>query len=226
MLFPVKCGICGKVQMGKNKVICEDCLLSLPLTEDTVESICIKCTKPSDLCSCGSGFPFAAAVAPFSYEGELADTLNRMKEKMRLPIRAYLAKTLAWHVLSAFGDVPFSFVTTVPMSDSSLRDRGFDHGKLLATEVAKELSLKFIECPLIKTGNTLQKTLGRQERFANADSNIMPMPDVKLDGIVLLVDDIFTTGATLKRCSELLLQMGTERVYCATVATTLLKDDT
>ena len=111
---------------------------------------------------------------------------------------------------------PDTVVTWVTMPPSRLRDRGIDHGRLLAEAVAENLSLS---CrPLLLRRETRQKSqvsLSASGRTANLKNAFEPLEAVHFP--VLLVDDVRTTGTTIARCAEALRRGGATRIFALTM---------
>lgn len=106
-------------------------------------------------------------------------------------------------------------VTWVTMPESRRRDRFIDHGRLLAEAVAGQLNLS---CrPLLlrrESGEKNQASLNRAAREENLKSAFLPAE--KIDFPVLLVDDVLTTGTTVRRCAEALRAGGAKSVSVLT----------
>ena len=116
---------------------------------------------------------------------------------------------------------PIDAVTFVPASIEAIRRRDFDHGLLLAEHLAKQLGrplLHTLENPRTKD----QRELSRKERSRNLAGSFRAKPCARetllLAPKLLLVDDVFTTGATLCSATDALLEAGFEEVRCASFA--------
>jgi predicted amidophosphoribosyltransferase len=109
----------------------------------------------------------------------------------------------------------------VPGRRASLRKRGYDPITLLCREMRRNGSVKILSL-LRRKGKTLeQKTLNREERARNLRGSIVPARRLQKHGVpeaVLLLDDVFTTGATADACAAALKSMGVKRVYVCTLA--------
>ena len=112
-------------------------------------------------------------------------------------------------------------VTFVPMHPKRERIRGFNHSELLAEKAAERLGF---ECRnlLMRTRNAPQQArLSKEERINNLKGAFC-VPDKLIEQVkgrnILLIDDVFTTGATAKSCAEALLEAGAARIYFAAYA--------
>jgi len=106
-------------------------------------------------------------------------------------------------------------VVPVPTASAHRRARGFDHMQRIAKPLARRRGLAYREV-LERTSTGTQHFKNRQERLQSAASGLVARKQIT--GDVLLVDDIYTTGATTTACATLLKQSGANRVYLAVVA--------
>lgn len=111
-----------------------------------------------------------------------------------------------------------SFVTAVPMHPRRLRARGCNHGEVLAKSAAEKMDLPF-EMVLMRTRDSVQQArLSDDARKKNLDGAFAVRPefdDRMRDAVVLLIDDVYTTGSTAKECASALRKAGAAKVYFA-----------
>lgn len=109
-------------------------------------------------------------------------------------------------------------IVPVPLHPSRLAERGYNQ----AEWIAKKLGVR-MEIPVLSHGlrrrqkTTAQKFLGAGERSHNLESVFAPGRQSVAGLTVLLVDDIYTTGATAENCTEVLLAAGATAVYLVNV---------
>jgi len=108
-------------------------------------------------------------------------------------------------------------VVAVPPTHVARSRRGFDHTAVLAAAVGRELRVP-VTSRLVAVPPRDQRVLGREERFANMECAFRLLPGGVLPTRILLVDDVFTTGATFDGATRVLLASGTEAVRVAAVA--------
>lgn len=121
-------------------------------------------------------------------------------------------------------DIPDAdIVIPVPMTKRSLLRRGFNQSALIAREISKWKGMPLdIDC-LQKTKETApQVGLRAEERMKNLRGAFSVSDDLR-GKKVLLVDDVMTTGTTLRECSKALLKAGAESVACLVIARTSLE---
>lgn len=112
-------------------------------------------------------------------------------------------------------------IVPVPLHRSRKAERGYNQAELLAKYLSSKLGIPLNSRNLIRTKATkIQNKLSRHEREQNLkDAFIIRQSNVFKDKRILLVDDIFTTGATVNECSRILMECGVKEVYVITIAT-------
>jgi len=111
-------------------------------------------------------------------------------------------------------------VVPVPLHPKRKRHRGFNQAYILAKIMARAKNKALITNCLVKAKNRPPQTVVEaQERGKNIKGafTVKKAGEIK-DKVVLLVDDVFTTGATVKECCEMLLQAGAKEVRVITLA--------
>lgn len=202
LLFPPRCVFCrGILEEGH---ICAGCEAALP--------------RCGDVGSRGGEF-FSRCVAPLYYQDTVRRALLRFKFNGRTSCAPAFAELMAETVRQEL-DGEYNLVTWVPVSAKRLRKRGYDQSKLLAERTAALLGAELT--PLLRkvrhtrANSTLE---GREARAANILGAYEVTEPQKCAGRrVLLIDDIYTTGATMSECSRMLLMAGAEDVVCAVAA--------
>lgn len=115
---------------------------------------------------------------------------------------------------------PAEVVVPVPLFPSRRRKRGYNQSALLARAFARETGLVYDEDSLVRTRGTLSQTkLGRKGRLENmAGAFLCRTPQSVKGKVILLVDDVATTGATLEGCAAALKAAGAKKVFAYTFA--------
>lgn len=221
LLFPPSCLLCGGPTRGLD-ILCEDCRSGLPGLSGPR---CVRCQESLDdprtqLCrACGTsigGFTVARALGP--YEGGWGELIRALKFEGERLIARFLSGRLAAYLAEEgpFGRI--DSITYVPMTGPDRRARGFNQAQLLARGVGKRTSL-----PVYRTLRKIRRTppqagLSAREREKNLHGAFSLIKSGTGKGRILLVDDIYTTGATVQECSQILRSGGYESVYVLTVA--------
>lgn len=201
-IFPPRCAVCGSV-IPRTEVFCADCEKKFP-----------HCPREFLLRSKTDGLN-SPCIALFAYEGELRSAVLAFK------FRGFRGASRGFGIQMAQavqGRVDMDFVVTfVPMDRSRRLERGYNQAKLLAQEVASQLSLPC--APLLKKTRVTaqQHTLSREKRRENAHGAFAAEKEAAGKNIVLC-DDIVTTGETLRECVRVLRAAGAKSVICAVIA--------
>ncbi len=165
----------------------------------------------------------------FVYGGAVATAITRMKYGGRLDLAPRLGAMMASAVagqsralisrqVEALASV--DVVVPVPMHPHRLVERGFDQAALLAHPIARQLQVAYAPLALMRTRATLpQASLDRENRIANVRAAFgCRQPHLVRGRHVLLVDDVRTTGATLRACAVVLNNSGATRVSTLVLA--------
>lgn len=218
MFWPTRCVGCESVGM----LLCPECEAALPLID--AATACPRCGAPfgSMVCTeCGDrsdAFPFSAVRAAGSFEGVLARAIIAYKDAGERRFAEVLARLLA---IAAGEDWRqwADLIVFVPASAAAYRRRGFDHMEAVARAMGAMTRLEVCDA-LVCGRKSDQRLLGRRERRENTAGMFAPVEAElpRLEGAdVLLVDDVFTTGATLMAACDALLgaSVGEIRVVVA-----------
>ena len=109
-------------------------------------------------------------------------------------------------------------IVPVPVHKSRLKKRGYNQAALIAKELSKRLKIPVNECLVVRTGATgAQKDLSAAERQNNLKKAFKVTENVVEYDTVLIVDDIYTTGATVDAMARCLKGAGIKKVYFATL---------
>ena len=111
-------------------------------------------------------------------------------------------------------------VMPVPLHSKRLRARGFNQASVLAQALSKSLRLPLDEVSVMRVSGTEKyraglDVKGRRDTVAGAFKVVHPRLVAGED--VLLVDDVFTTGATVSACAEVLAEAGARSVFVLTI---------
>ena len=187
------------------------------------------------LCPNCQGYPmhFTHAVSPLRCVGVVRELIHQFKYQDNRPLERLLvnwlwvgmqeARLWGWRV---------DCVVPVPLHPLRLRERGYNQAALLAQGLAKRLGVPYGDVLKRARWTATQTQFTRRERMRNLDGAfVLRNPALgwlggdargwvsRIEGRqVLLVDDVFTTGATLNACARVLSEAGAAEVRCITVA--------
>ena len=204
LLFPPKCPFCGKVLDAVG--ICPACEKTLPwVTEEQVSF-----TEKDLTCA-----------APLWYEGTVREALLRFKFRGGSALAEPLGEVLARCAAEQFSG-EFDTVTWVPVSRKRLKRRGYDQSRLLAEAACRRWDTRPVRLLTKIQDNPAQSGLRNEAaRRVNVLGVYDPAESETIRGCrILLIDDICTTGATLRECVRVLRDNGAAAVLCLTVAKT------
>ena len=203
LLFPVRCVLCRRILRSGEKHLCLQC-------HATAAAYLNAKTRVQFLDS---------FTAVWYYEGTVRASLLRYKFHGARGNAVSYGHLLA-QKLRETHDGDFDVLTWVPVSSLRRLCRGYDQAQLLARSVGRELDLPPVRTLKKIRHNPRQSGIRDHERRrANVQGAYMvPDPEQVRGKRVLILDDIFTTGATVGECARILRQAGAKEVHCAAVA--------
>lgn len=226
LFFPPLCHACRTfIPDAGDLFLCADCLaktdfISSPLcptcgvpfaTENDADHTCGACitTPPSHVCR-------SAAIL----SGPVQELIHRFKYRGKVHLAHPLGLLTASALSSFCRESSPELVIPVPLHRKRLRQRGYNQSQLLGAVLAKELKLPMEIGNLRRLRWTEpQTTLDAGERVANVRGAFAVRDVKRVKGKrVLLVDDVLTTGSTMRACAEALWEAEADRVFAVTVA--------
>jgi ComF family protein len=190
----------------------------LPDDDSSFEALCQPCRLAPPA--------FVKAVAYGSYQGQLREMVHLLKYEGMQPVAGRLGTLLA-DSLETFVSPQAMLVIPVPMHHGKQRRRGFNHAELLARTAMVEVRRRHpqwvlkLETSLLKRVRVTVSQAGlttHQRRRNLRGAFFAPRPAQLAGRHILLIDDIYTTGATARACSRVLRNAGAVSVRVATVA--------
>jgi len=231
LLFPPECLIC-KVRVTAHGTLCLSCWQSVRFI---TEPMCGCCGLPfdyemgnaatggnSNLCAeCLHTRPlYGRARAAFCYD----ENSRRLITRFKYSDQTQLAKIYGQWLTRAGGELlaQTDIIVPVPLHYFRFVARRFNQSSLLAWEISKNTGIKHLPCAIKRTRHTKQQTgLSKSQRAVNVKNafSIRPRYAAQIKGRnILLVDDVITTGSTIKQCVKALLKAGATQVNVLTLA--------
>lgn len=148
------------------------------------------------------------------YEGRLGEAVATLKYRRGSRLGTALGRALGRAV--ADRGWRFAWIVSVPLHPTRVSERGYDQAEHLARAAARELGVTYRQVLRRTRATRSQVGLDRDERERNVRGAFAVQTFVRYP--VLLVDDVLTTGATTRACTEALRAAGCSTIYVAVVA--------
>ncbi|MCL2746229.1 MAG: hypothetical protein FWE48_03950 [Coriobacteriia bacterium] len=232
LIAPTRCAGCER----QGILLCSQCLESLQQSY-LQEQACPKCAGPYGALTCTecweTEYSFTAALSLGILDGSLARSIVLYKDANERRLARLLGTLLAKCIQDNWGTWAEA-ACWIPSTKEALKRRGFDHGELLACSSAHLLNLPSISLLVRQKqlDNHDQRGLSRKQRkevslqftcimdkinakdytSASTQNHYSPLPRK-----ILLIDDVFTTGATAEAATQALLKAGAQEVRVATL---------
>jgi len=208
-LFPERCFFCQKIcEFGKN--VCGNCtddeeLLDNPVFDGRINGeMCYSCD---------------VIIALWRYHSEIKKAIWRFKFKGDLRGADIFGEALVLKIEELFSPADIDLITFVPMHPEKERVRGYNQAKLLAMYISKRMGVPLLEDVLVKTSSDDIHALSANQRKSASAGSLKIGVGKDLSGLkILLVDDVITTGSTMKSCASLLRKLGASVIIGASIA--------
>lgn len=215
-IFPPHCGGCQ--QPGTRW--CDVCNQSVDVVDwSTHCKICAAPVLHPGVCTtCHSNpMPMSAILSWGVYQGPLREGIHSMKYQNNLGI----AQDLSLPLISIINNENWQIdcITAVPLSSQRQKQRGYNQSIVLARWIAWGLGLPFMPDLLSRTRDTRSQIgLSAIERHRNVEDAFSTSGYNVNHKVVLIIDDVTTTGATLINCGKALANAGAKEVFGLTLA--------
>ena len=224
--LPPQCPCCEKFLEEGQQGLCSNCLSEIRWIEPPFCSICgiPFISKEVENHPCGACVThrkyFTMARAWGAYEGSLQEAIHRWKYEGKTYLTPFFAEWMEEGLNRYWGPHSLDLLIPAPLHPQRLRERGFNQALLLVKELSRRTGIPYRKTILQKKKPTIpQVNLSGTEREKGLRGAFQVIGKEELLGkSVLLVDDVYTTGATVNECSKVLLRGGAERVNVLTLA--------
>ena len=224
LLYPPHCAACGCRILGGDRgslscveMLCLECLKEVSFPPDHCCPVCSHPLEGMLMCSnCeGRRWHLSVIVAACRYEGLVRELIQRFKYGRDQSLVRPLG-----HLLTRGLDDPrlrgkaFDAVVPVPLHPLREREREFNQSELLARFLGKQLGIPVVNLLRRSRRTAPQAGFDRDDRMRNLEGAFALRKGKKLppDALLLLVDDVSTTGATLDACAAVLMEEGASEV--------------
>lgn len=233
VLFPRQCPGCHEL-LPYGQLICTECEKALPFTR---EPLCYRCGKPisdenEEYCyDCRSyRKSFRAGRALLIYN----DSTRPLMADFKYHNKRGLSELFTKEIIKKHGKTIESWdvdaIVPIPVHKNKKRARGYNQAELLARDLSVCMGVPYYADLLVRVQDTLpQKQFGIRDRLENL-SHVFVLNQKKygsperLPNKVMLIDDIYTTGATMEGCTRILKNAGIKEVYIYSVCIGIARD--
>lgn len=211
-VWPTVCLACHEITESER--ICRFCLQELPWNKIH----CNQCGLPWDksietTLRCGTCIThppvFQQTFAPFRYQPPITQFIAQLKFHQQLYYAHFFAMVLAEHIATA--PLP-QYLIPVPLHRRRLQKRGFNQALEIAKPLAKRLHIPLALKACYRSKNTAPQTeLSAKQRHANIKNAFTMNPLFRAEHVAI-IDDVMTTGSTVRELSLLLYQQGVKKI--------------
>lgn len=221
LIYPPICLHCSDKLSLKETLLCAPCQELLTLIEK--EHHCTRCfheKSSKKLHACKNCFSKSLSTVSIAAALEYMGPAKTLIKQLKYGDKPYLAKGLASFMAAQFIELEWpmpDLIIPVPQAFSRFLSRGYNQAELLGETLGLILN-----CPLQlslkrKSGSFSQAALNKEERLKIEKSTISLKKNQNLqDKIILLVDDVLTTGTTAEKCAEILMDACPKAIYVLT----------
>jgi competence protein ComFC len=225
--YPETCQLCGdQPATAREGFVCRHCWTQVRFIRPP---FCERCglpypgdmTTPFECANCREmELNFSSARSAVVARGIVRETIHRYKYQRALWFEPFLADLLIREAKPALDEQRWDFIVPVPLHSVKQREREFNQAERLARRLSAATAIPLRRKWLRRVLPTATQTLlTREQRAANMRGAFSVGHRVRLDGErIILVDDVFTTGATTSACAKALHAAGAGAVCVWTVA--------
>ena len=211
---PPFCEDCRQTMVRCQAPVCQQCGLAVAAAFDAVVK-CRTCQKQPRL--------FTMARAPWQYIGSLQQAIHQLKYAQRWRLGNWLAEDMVRLAQQTLPIGQIDFVSPIPSHWLRRRLRGFDPTAILARLVADKINKPYLPKAITRTRWTRSQTqLSWPKRLRNVNQAFCANKALVNSRVILLIDDVLTSGATAESCSGALRAAGAREVFVLTAARTPL----
>ncbi len=215
-IFPKTCVSCGRI----GAYICKSCFSKIEFVENPV---CPECQRQAiggkTHSGCQKRYGLDGLIVATKYKGPVKAAIQKIKYRFAWDLHKILLDLIA-DSLWRFDFPKDVILLAIPLHARRENWRGFNQAEILAKDLARRFGEKYQSRLLIRTADTkTQVGLSREKRKANIRGAFNLSQNSKVKGQnFILVDDVFTTGATMKEAAKVLKHAGAKSVWALAVA--------
>lgn len=227
LIYPSVCQLCRAGRAAASEgYVCADCWRKVRFIQPP---FCRRCglpyegelTTPFDCANCQDlELYFSSARSAVAAGPLILEVIHRYKYQRALWFEPFLSDVFLRQAVPALRGERWDFIVPVPLHRAKRREREFNQAERMAARLAAATDLA-LDCSFLRRvlPTRTQTLLTRRQRAANVQNAFVVRPRCRLDGKrLVVVDDVFTTGATTNACACALRRAGASEVCVWTVA--------
>ncbi len=224
LFFPAYCAGCDNVLSTGEQLLCTSCRLELPVLSvaDAEREMMERLTHEVEI-------SFAFCWLSYQKKGMVSNILHSLKYEGNAKLAYGLGRILGCRLfdLNEQGDMHFDYLVPVPISKSKLKKRGYNQANELAQGISDVSGIPIIDAlkRLDNSKQFSQTTKHRQERFENVKQQFALNTQIEFEKLhgqhIIIIDDVFTTGATLEVCASLFRNVQVKSIGICTLSLTV-----
>jgi len=221
VLFPPICVNCKKLLDKDEQIVCRHCISKISLNTTLFCPVCrARLPENKKICHFDCHYLLGAAG---NYDDlilqNLIQAFKYKSVKSLAPVLTDLMLQYISHLSLVISHLSF-IVVPVPLYPRRERERGFNQAKLIAKNLVENLNLEFCDALLrVKTTKPQAKTKDSEERAKNVDGCFKIIhSELVEEKNIILIDDVFTSGATMNEAVKVLKQNGAKKILALVIA--------
>lgn len=230
LIYPRRCPVCDEVIHRQGYCICYECKDRLVKVR---EPICKKCGKmleddTIEYCFDCQRKPknYIEGRAVYVYDSLMKESIARFKYKGKKEYAEFYSNAIVENLGDYIKKRNIELIIPVPIHRDKLKVRGFNQADVIARNIGEKLGIKVESNALVRIINTKpQKELNNIERSMNLSnafkinsSNIKYKKSIENVNNILIIDDIYTTGATVDSCAKVINKLKYKNIYFVTIS--------
>ena len=220
LLFPPVCGGCGK----SGSRWCNDCQQKVPRLLDPICEVCgIPVDEAGRCVDCQRARPRFRALRSWSaFDAPVRNALHRLKYRRDIGLGDALAAQMSGFVTQL--NWPLDLIVPVPLGRKRMQERGYNQVGLISRPLSMAMEIAYAPDALTRVRETRSQVgLTKTQRQDNV-RGVFQARAMRVKGrVILVVDDVATTGSTLSSCAEALYAAGARDVFALTVSRALAR---
>ena len=217
LIYPPKCGFCGEIT-GTSSFICEECKNNYNYKYISRCKYCGKTAVMSNMCiECSKKKVYYEELFFCNeYTNEIRDKIHAYKFFNKKFYYNFFSELIYDKIIGIDADI----IVPVPLSKERLKERGYNQSALIAKNLSAKLKIDYNGEIMIKTINSEKQSMQSFRERQESVKNVFKIADnINIEGKrIMLVDDVFATGATVNECSRVLIEAGAKSVVIAVIS--------